>query len=216
MTQKFINDVDKPVWYVDRHGKEKLDRDYIRWYSMKYRYDVCSEWRTRSVFEGWLSEQLDKFPANAIPQCRDFTVFPNGYHLNQAILGRGTKLCSPETYVLIPDYVWAPLRQQSGSAKNLPAGVRNNSRGEGYYSTMSKGRIVASHYFKEPMKAHQHWQAMKVDHLTEVIEKYFGDPSYDGRVMKVILDLAEKIAQDIWDGVETKQPLLDNLPKGVS
>jgi hypothetical protein len=161
--------------------RDMLDRCYSGKHSAYEEASVCGEWLNFSSFYEWM---------NAQPWI--------GNEIDKDILVPGNTLYSPSTCVFVPRIVNLQFRRTKRSSSGLPAGVYPYP----YDGNKTKYKVngIKCHlgYVTDPMKGHALWQAEKISYLRSLVGL-----SKDERVNSRISELADKIAIDLSNGLET-------------
>lgn len=204
-----INDANYKVsLYKTENGKQTcywVCPIYQKWSSMLKRvYDptyhetrptytgisVCDDWKLFSTFKKW----IEGLPINI-------------EHIDKLALDKdllsATKIYSPETCLLIPDYINNAFRISAGSRGSLPLGV---SLDRNVYKSSIRvfGKLKNLGRYKTPDEAHRAWQLGKISYINDLILKYKTENFYYDAVEKAMMDIADAIQLDYNNNKETK------------
>lgn len=129
--------------------------------------------------------------------------------LDKDILVLGNKIYSPDTCVMIPNYVNCLLTDTRKSRGSYPLGVSlkkkkkptNRDRYQSYCHELDK--IVYLGYHDSPMEAHRAWQNQKIVSIEKTVEQYQRELSCDTRVINALHGRVEILKYDILNQNET-------------
>ena len=193
--RKYIGGKYKLLWYCPFYCKWKhmLERCYSEKHLSRYPTyrgnSVCEEWHLFSNFKRWMetqdweNKQLDK----------DLLIYQN-------------KIYSPETCVLVPNYINSFMTKRQNARGLYPLGVTNINNKQRIYSKPYRSNInnyetnqqLTLGYFKTPQEAHREWQLAKIK-----CAKYLIQMQTDTRIISGLQRIINKIQNDYDNNLET-------------
>lgn len=180
---QLINGKSRQVWRCPIYFKWK---DLLRrCYSLKqghphyesYKHcSVCDEWLTFSNFKSWVGKRCFE-----------------GLYLDKDLLFKGNKVYSPETCVLVPNFINCLFTDTLKNRGDYPIGVslkvkkkqHHRERFQSYCHELDS--IIYLGYHDTPELAHKAWQKQKIKSIFKSLAVYQGHKDYDKRVEEALL-----------------------------
>lgn len=194
----FVDGKWKQVWACPYYmrWKDLLRRCYSlpSWHRHYKVYEGCyvtPEWLIFSNFKAWMSS-------------KDLTLC-----LDKDILILGNKIYSPDTCVMVPNYVNCLLTDSRKCRGTYPLGVSLKKKKKSIHRDRYQAncheldRIVYLGYHDSPMDAHRAWQKQKIISIGKTVEQYKKESYCDDRVIEALYGRIEILNNDILNGNET-------------
>ena len=155
---------------------------------------VVDEWLYYSNFVKWLKDQ---------PQ-HDSWLHGKNMTLDKDIIQGYSRIYSPYTTVLVPQWLNKLLTESKASRGKLPLGVSFSTDGKRYRARVSKNsENLYLGLFDSPVQAHAAWQKAKAEIIENSVAEYDQQSECDLRVVDSLKRIALKLKKDFETGVQT-------------
>jgi hypothetical protein len=125
--------------------------------------EVCEEWHNYQNFAQWYEENYYEVPDQHMQVDKD-------------ILIKGNKIYSPDTCVIIPQYINTLFIRNNRKRGQYPVGVYYNKRAKKYeamYKINGKNKHIG--YYTSVDDAFLAYKEYKEDHIKQIADEYFSN-----------------------------------------